>query len=296
MDEKLRAASRSRGEDPVAAAKALLRAGSPLEAVVVLEGVWRESAVSAALFEEILEQLPPRDRLVVAGGLDDLASEGDLAARDLHAKLFSAATRLVGTSEGIRKVRRFLYTEAMTSSDLLIWGESGVGVSLCVEVLHALAGAPSEVRYVNPSVTAPALLDQEIESLEEAPQGTTIYSAYSHAEDIVPDRIDRLREICLRTGSRLVVGGLSGDGWPADLWSCWVPPLRERFEDLPELTTALLARHGVQEDLTQAALAQLRQHGWGGNVRELEHTLRRAIHLREARASVSDALTGGWVI
>lgn len=87
-------------------------------------------------------------------------------------------------------------------------------------------------------------------------------------------------------GSRIVVGGFEAEGWPASLVRCHVPPLRERFEDLPALTEHLLASHGVQERPSEAALDHLRTHTWGGNIRELDHVLHRAVILA-AGSSVS---------
>ena len=58
-----------------------------------------------------------------------------------------------------------------------------------------------------------------------------------------------------------------------------LPPLRERLEDIP-----VLARHFLEKareaglplkSLDQSALERLRQHRWGGNVRELENLMRR---------------------
>ncbi|MHB1199415.1 MAG: sigma-54-dependent transcriptional regulator [Polaromonas sp.] len=65
-----------------------------------------------------------------------------------------------------------------------------------------------------------------------------------------------------------------------------VPPLRERREDLPALCNALLSRicqeSGLRmPELTPAVLEQLRSHPLGGNVRELENILHRAVALSE---------------
>ncbi len=57
------------------------------------------------------------------------------------------------------------------------------------------------------------------------------------------------------------------------------PPLRERPEDLPALVAHLLRRLRAdvgQRQLTDAALAELQQHPWPGNVRQLLNVLRRA--------------------
>ena len=70
-----------------------------------------------------------------------------------------------------------------------------------------------------------------------------------------------------------------------------VPPLRERMGDVPALCRHLLARIATQPGmrslgLTDDALAMLMQHGWPGNVRQLQNALFRAAVLCEG-----DALT-----
>jgi transcriptional regulator with GAF, ATPase, and Fis domain len=62
--------------------------------------------------------------------------------------------------------------------------------------------------------------------------------------------------------------------------SVWLPPLRERPEDIE-----LLARHLIERDwsapikLERDALAYLERHAWPGNVREMRNVLRRACAL-----------------
>ena len=64
-----------------------------------------------------------------------------------------------------------------------------------------------------------------------------------------------------------------------------VPPLRERLDDLPGLSAAVLARVAGESALpevprlTPAALARLARHDFPGNVRELENLLHRAVAL-----------------
>ena len=70
-----------------------------------------------------------------------------------------------------------------------------------------------------------------------------------------------------------------------------VPPLRERIGDVPALCRHLLARIATQPGmrslgLTDDALAMLMQHGWPGNVRQLQNALFRAAVLCDG-----DALT-----
>ena len=58
-----------------------------------------------------------------------------------------------------------------------------------------------------------------------------------------------------------------------------IPPLRERREDIPALTEHLLRRLAGSSgyDLDSSALEVLTRHLWPGNIRELYHTLERAL-------------------
>jgi DNA-binding NtrC family response regulator len=59
-----------------------------------------------------------------------------------------------------------------------------------------------------------------------------------------------------------------------------LPPLRERPGDVPKLADHILRRHGASsEKLTADALRDLSAYTFPGNVRELEHTLERALIL-----------------
>jgi two-component system, NtrC family, response regulator PilR len=65
-----------------------------------------------------------------------------------------------------------------------------------------------------------------------------------------------------------------------------VPPLRERREDLPALCEALLARIAQESGmpvpvLSRAVVDQLCSHPLGGNVRELENLLHRAVAMSD---------------
>ncbi|MBI5503628.1 MAG: sigma-54-dependent Fis family transcriptional regulator [Deltaproteobacteria bacterium] len=63
-----------------------------------------------------------------------------------------------------------------------------------------------------------------------------------------------------------------------------MPPLRERDDDMLRLADHFLARHAADYGLpaprlTEAARRALRAHRWPGNIRELSHTLERAVVL-----------------
>ena len=60
-----------------------------------------------------------------------------------------------------------------------------------------------------------------------------------------------------------------------------VPPLRERLDDLPALSDAILEELRSEHELDRGALALLGQHAWPGNVRELRNVLERAALLSD---------------
>ena len=70
-----------------------------------------------------------------------------------------------------------------------------------------------------------------------------------------------------------------------NVFSIYVPPLRERLEDIPMLTEHLLAALCEDKGLPAvqkvagAAMMKLRSYSWPGNVRELKNVLERALVL-----------------
>jgi len=64
----------------------------------------------------------------------------------------------------------------------------------------------------------------------------------------------------------------------------WVPPLRDRLEDLAPLTAHFLEKLGARLELpgctiSSEAMAAFGQYAWPGNVRELENVIERALVL-----------------
>ena len=62
-----------------------------------------------------------------------------------------------------------------------------------------------------------------------------------------------------------------------------LPPLRERAEDIPELVTHFMKKFcdqtGREVTISERAMQFLENYAWHGNVRELEHTIERAVAL-----------------
>ncbi len=75
-----------------------------------------------------------------------------------------------------------------------------------------------------------------------------------------------------------------------------IPPLRDRKEDLLELTTHFVKKYsslfGIDIDFNpDAILKRLESHDWPGNVRELENVVQRAILMSEDGTITADALS-----
>lgn len=63
-----------------------------------------------------------------------------------------------------------------------------------------------------------------------------------------------------------------------------IPPLRDRFEDIPLLATHYLKHYSNKygkglNKLSDAAMTRLNKHNWPGNIRELQHAIERAVIL-----------------
>ncbi|HEX5363201.1 MAG TPA: nif-specific transcriptional activator NifA [Gallionella sp.] len=74
----------------------------------------------------------------------------------------------------------------------------------------------------------------------------------------------------------------------------YLPPLRERMEDIPDIARFLVEKVGTRQGreltLTDTALRILMHHDWPGNVRELENCLERAAVMTEGLVIDRDAI------
>ena len=73
-----------------------------------------------------------------------------------------------------------------------------------------------------------------------------------------------------------------------NVFPIWVPPLRERLGDVPELARYFLARFAAEEGkrvsaISEQAMKLLTAYSWPGNVRQLENTVFRAVVLSDGQ-------------
>ena len=71
-----------------------------------------------------------------------------------------------------------------------------------------------------------------------------------------------------------------------NVFPIWVPPLRERSDDIAELTNHFVARFGAEEGkrlhgVSDTAMQMIQAYTWPGNVRQLENAVFRAVVLSD---------------
>ncbi|WP_417667702.1 sigma-54-dependent transcriptional regulator [Roseibium sp.] len=79
-----------------------------------------------------------------------------------------------------------------------------------------------------------------------------------------------------------------------NVFPIWIPPLRDRREDIPALTRHFLARFAAEEGkphvsaVSTEALDLLQAYNWPGNIRQLENTVFRAVVLCDGASLTVD--------
>jgi two-component system nitrogen regulation response regulator GlnG len=226
---------------------------------------------------------------------------------------------LIGRSPAMQDVYRILARMMSTDLTVMIVGESGTGKELVARALHEFGQRRNgPFVAINMAAIPRELVESELFGHErgaftgatargigrfEQAQGGTLF--LDEIGDMPLDAQTRLLRV-LQEGEYTTVGGrraLKADvrivaathrdlnrlvhqgGFREDLFyrlnvvPIRLPPLRERREDIPELTRHFLARAAAEglryKVITKAGMDRLQRHDWPGNVRELENTVRR---------------------
>jgi two-component system NtrC family response regulator len=239
---------------------------------------------------------------------------------------------IIGSSEKMKEVLDLAGRVAVSDASLLITGESGTGKELLARGVHFNSRrAAGPFVAVNCAAIPEALIESELfghvkgsftgavrdkEGKFELADGGTLF-----LDEIGDLRIDLQAKILRALQEREVdrVGG----GKPAsvdvrviaatnkdieravkegvfreDLYyrlnviTLFIPPLRERKEDIPLLASYFLKKFNKDADVRvdAGALSVLTSYGWPGNVRELENVIERASVLRRGALITPDEL------
>lgn len=236
----------------------------------------------------------------------------------------AAMANLVGESAAMRSVKERVAKVARSMAPVLVRGESGTGKELVARALHANSHrANGPLVAVNCSAIPENLLETEFfgakkgaytgsthdrEGFFQAAKGGTLFlDEIGDLPLAMQSKLLRaIQERCVRAiGSnqeeqvdvRIISAThkdlaeeIQGGRFRQDLFyrlnviDILIPPLRERFEDLPALCEALLARIALETGaptpvISACAMEQIAQQPLKGNVRELENLLHRAVAL-----------------
>lgn len=229
---------------------------------------------------------------------------------------------LVGRSKKMQAVMALLAQVAPTRASVLITGESGTGKELAARTLHELSPrAAKPFVAVNCAAIPETLMESEIFGHERgaftgavdrrvgcfelADGGTLLLDEIGEMPVATQAKLLRVLEDSRvrRLGSKAEIsldvrvlastnkvpeeavasGHLRNDLYfRLNVVQATMPPLRERLDDLEDLTAALLEDLNRKHDRAVKAVAGdvlelFRRHSWPGNVRELRNTLERAL-------------------
>ncbi|MEO1330595.1 MAG: nitrogen regulation protein NR(I) [Pseudomonadota bacterium] len=253
----------------------------------------------------------------VSRAMQTSAGEGDEA--DASTDPVGEPLPLIGRSPAMQDVYRVMARLMHTDLTVMISGESGTGKELVARALHNYGkrkGGPFVA--INMAAIPRELIESELFGYEkgaftgatergrgkfEVAQGGTLF--LDEIGDMPPEAQTRLLRV-LQEGEYLTIGGrqavktdvriiaathqdlrrLIREGlFREDLFyrlnvvPIRLPPLRERVEDVADLTRAFLRRAAEEglpaKTITRDAIDLLKEQLWPGNVRELENLMRR---------------------
>ena len=231
---------------------------------------------------------------------------------------------VIGESPSMREVFDTVRQVAPTGATVLLLGESGTGKERIARAIHQLSPrAQQPLVTVHSAALAPALLESElfghekgaftgayerrIGRFEQAQGGTLFLDEIGEIDASIQIKLLRFlgertfervgsnkpltADIRLLTATNKNLEDLVKAGkFREDLFfrlrvmEIWLPPLRDRAEDIPLLAQSFLGEFARQDGkkvtgFTAEALGSLLRYRWPGNVRELRAAMEHAVVL-----------------
>ncbi len=229
---------------------------------------------------------------------------------------------IIGNSPAMQDVYKAVGRVARSDATVLITGETGTGKELIASILHETSGySRGPFVKVNCAALPESLLESELFGHEKGAFTGALTQRKGRFEMANKGSIflDEIGEMTLSTQKKLLrvlqereferVGGsvsvkidtrvivatnkvlqqeMEANRFREDLYyrlnviSIYLPPLRERKDDLPLLIEHFLNKHrfnsrSAPARMSQQAMDKLMDYDWPGNVRELENSVARAV-------------------
>lgn len=268
---------------------------------------------------------PERIEVSINNALKVNALEGEIQRIKKSHKGILTFKDIVTRSPLMDKVIRLGERAAKSNIPILIEGESGVGKELVARAIQGTSTRKSKtfvtvncgaipdnlvesILFGHEKGAFTGAVDKHVGKFQEAHGGTLfldevgelpldiqvkLLRAVQEGEiDPIggkkPSRVDfRLISATNRSMLDLVKDGNFREDlyYRLNVFPIWIPPLRERPEDIPELARHFMARFAAEEGKRQVsaispdAMHMLQSYQWPGNIRQLENAMFRAVVL-----------------
>ncbi|MFC1538118.1 sigma-54-dependent transcriptional regulator, partial [Candidatus Latescibacterota bacterium] len=272
---------------------------------------------------------PNQLRTVVARVLEKKRFYTEKSPEEKNITTFKGNDAIIGASQVITELKHFIKRAGMSDCSVLITGETGTGKELVARALHYYSHRRHEnFVTVDSGGLVDTLIESElfghnkgsftgavsnhIGRFEMAHTGTLFFDEISNMSYRIQSKLLRAlqekkisrvgssRQIpvdvrILAATNRFLKKEIHNGNFREDLFyrlnviPIYLPPLRERREDIPVLAEHFLARFRLLKDseypekISDKAMKTMINYNWPGNVRELEHLIKRAVALCEER-------------
>ncbi len=230
--------------------------------------------------------------------------------------------RIIGSSKEIQDVLAKIQTVLESDVPVVIQGETGTGKELVVKAIHYRGPRSKQpLCTINCAAIPENLLEselmghekgaftgaiqQQIGKLEHANMGTLFLDEITEMPLTMQAKILRVIEEqvfervggnkTIKTNIRIIsatnkdmLSEIQTNKFREDLYyrlnvfRIYIPPLRERKDDIPELVNVFINRFGILSGkkinkLDNSVMDKLMSYNWPGNIRQLQNSIRRAI-------------------
>ncbi len=240
---------------------------------------------------------------------------------------------IIGNSASLQAVFRLIEKVSATNASILIQGESGTGKELVARAIHRQSNRSNNPFVaINCGALPESLLESELfghkkgsftgansdsEGLFRSADGGTLFldeiGEIPHALQIKLLRALQEHEVTpigstnsIKFDARIIAATnrnleeeTTKGNFREDLFyrlnviEIFLPPLRERREDIPLLTKHFLAKFSTEQNsgeknITKEAMSALINYNWQGNIRELQNAVERAFILSNAEIALEN--------